>query len=251
MAENKVIDLKKAIKTYVVDGSHISFGGFTISRNPMAAIYEIIRQGINGLHVYADAIGQCVDELIGAGSLTKLEIAYGGNGRFAPTGVRFRKAVEAGTVLVEDYSNYHMALRFLAGAMGVPFLPTRSSLGTDIINKWGFSENFRKQDIKIPNKKLVVMDNPFGLWCNIPKVVLVPAINTDVAIIHVQKADREGTARIKGLTFTDVEKAKSAKKLIITCEELVDSDVIRSDSDQNQIPFIKILSPITSKSLFS
>ncbi|MDY6790975.1 MAG: CoA-transferase [Thermodesulfobacteriota bacterium] len=234
---DKVMDLSEAIKQYITNDSHISIGGFTINRNPMAAVYEIIRQGITGLHLYAHSNGQGVDELIGAGCVAKLEIAYGGSGRFAPTCIRFKKAVTEGTILVEDYSNYQMTLRFLAGAMGVPFLPTRSSLGTDIIDKWGFSEKLRKSDVKIPDKKLTVIDNPFISWTDATQVVLVPAINTDVTIIHVQKSDRQGTTRIEGLTFADIEQAKSAKHLIVTCEELVESEELRKNPDQNQIPF--------------
>jgi len=234
---DKVMNMSEAIKLYVADGSHISIGGFTINRNPMAAVYEIIRQKRKDLHLYAHSNGQGVDELIGGGSVSKLEIAYGGSGRFAPTCIRFKKAVKEGTIIVEDYSNYQMTLRFLAGAMGIPFLPTRSSLGTDIIDKWGFPEKFRKSDHKIPDKKLTVIDNPFTSWTNATKVVLVPAINTDVTIIHVQKSDRQGTARIEGLTFADIEQAKSAKHLIISCEELVESEELRKNPDQNQIPF--------------
>ena len=234
---DKVMGMSEVIKRYVADGSHISIGGFTINRNPMAAVYEIIRQKRKDFHLYAHSNGQGVDELIGAGCVSRLEIAYGGSGRFAPTCIRFKKAVKEGTIIVEDYSNYQMTLRFLAGAMGVPFLPTRSSLGTDIIDKWGFSEKLRKSDHKIPDKKLIVIDNPFTSWTNATKVVLVPAINTDVTIIHVQKADRQGTARIDGLTFADIEQAKSANHLIITCEELVESEELRKNPDQNLIPF--------------
>lgn len=236
-AQEKVMTLKDAVREYVTEGSHISLGGFTINRNPMAAVYEIIRQGIGGLHLYAHSNGQGVDELIGAGCVSKLEIAYGGSGRFAPTCVRFRKAIQQGTILFEDYTNYQMTLRFLAGAMGVPFLPCRSSMGTDIINHWGFSEALRASDPKLPDEKLVVMENPFGSWADTQKVVLVPAINPDATVIHAQRCDREGTARIKGLTFADVEQAKSAKHLIVTCEELVDPAELRTDPDQNQIPF--------------
>ncbi len=236
-SENKIMDLSTAIERYVRDGCHISIGGFTLNRNPMAAVYEIIRREVKNLHLYAHSNGQGVDELIGAGCVAKLEIAYAGSGRFAPTCIRFRKAVENGTLAVEDYSNYQMTLRFLAGAMGVPFLPTRSSLGTSIIEKWGFAESMRQSDPKLPNKKLVVVDNPFGEWADTARVVLVPAINPDVTVIHVQKADRQGTARIEGLTFADIEQAKSAKHMIITCEELVESDELRANPDQNQIPF--------------
>lgn len=240
ITQDKIMSLKEAIKRFVTDGCHISFGGFTLNRNPMAAVYEIIRQGIKNLHLYAHSNGQAVDELIGAGCVDRIEIAYGGTGRFAPTCICFKRAIQEGSMLFEDYSNYQMTLRFLAGAMGVPFLPTRSSLGTDIIEKWGFSKDVREKDPRIPNEKLKVMDNPFGTWADTPKVVLLPAINTDVTIIHVQKADIQGTLRIKGLTFADVEQAKSAKHLIVTCEDLVEKIELRDDPDQNQIPFFNV-----------
>jgi glutaconate CoA-transferase subunit A len=130
--------------------------------------------------------------------------------------------------------------------MGVPFLPTRSSLGTDIIEKWGFAESLRHTDPKIPNKKLVVLDNPFDPQGEMPKVVLVPAINPDVTILHVQKADAQGTARIKGLTFADVEQATSAHHVILTCEELVDTDELKADPDQNQIAslYVDAVAPV-------
>jgi glutaconate CoA-transferase subunit A len=233
---DKTMSLREAVQRYVTDGSHISIGGFTINRNPMAAVYEIIRQGRKDLHLYAHSNGQGVDELIGGGCVARLEIAYGGSGRFASTCIRFRKAVEAGTLAVEDYSNYQMSLRFLAGAMGVPFLPTRSGLGSDIVAKWGFPPELRRAADRIPDQKLCVMDNPFTGHTNIGKVVLVPAINTDVAILHVQQADCQGTARIQGLPFVDVEQAKAAAHVIITCEELVEPEALRENSDLNRIP---------------
>ena len=225
---DKVMSLSEAVKAYVKDGSHISIGGFTVNRNPMAAVYEMIRQGIKNLHVYAHSNGTGVDELVGGGCVGKIEIAYGGNGRAAPTCIRFKQAIQKGTIVHEDYSNYQMSLRFHAGAMGVPFLPTRSSLGTDIVNKWGFSKELREKDPKIVNQKLVVMDNPFDGWADCRKVVLVPAINPDVTIIHVQKADRQGTCRILGLQFCDVDQAKAAKNVIVTCEQIVDSAELRT-----------------------
>ena len=234
---NKLMPLSEAVSRFVPDGAHISIGGFTINRNPMAAVYEIIRQRKRGMHLYAHSNGQGVDELIGAGCVDQLEIAYGGSGRFASTCIRFRKAVESGQLPVEDYTNYQMTLRFMAGAMGVPFLPTRSSLGSDIVNRWGFSETARLADPRVPNRKLTVMDNPFDGWCDTDRVVLVPAINPDVTIIHVQAADRQGTARISGLPFADVEQAKAARHLIVTCETLVDDDLLRGAPERNQIPF--------------
>jgi glutaconate CoA-transferase, subunit A len=237
---NKVMNITTAIKRFVFDGCHISIGGFTINRNPMAAVYTIIRHGIKGLHLYAHSNGQGVDELIGAGCVARLEIAYAGSGRFAPTCVRFKTAVQNGTLLVEDYSNYQMTLRFTAGAMGVPYLPTRSGLGTDIVKRWGFSTKTRRADKKLPDQKLVVSDNPFFPFGNAKKVVLVPAINPDVTIIHAQQADAQGTVRIKGLTFADVEQAKAARHVIVTCEKLVEKDALRVNPDQNHLPFFNV-----------
>ena len=236
-SSDKRISLAEAVSRYVLPGSHISIGGFTVNRNPMAAVYEIIRQEIGSLHLYAHSNGQGVDELVGAGCVDRLEIAYGGSGRFAPTCVRFRRAVESGALTVEDYSNYQMTLRFMAGAMGVPFLPTRSGLGTDIEARWGFSEETRKIDEHLPDQKLKVIDNPFGSWMDTGKLVLVPAITPDVTIIHVQKADAAGTARIEGLSFADVEQAKAARHVIVTCEEVADRDTLRHQPEANQIPF--------------
>jgi len=234
---DKVMSLSDAIAQFVPDGAHMSIGGFTINRNPMAAVYEIIRQQKRHLHLYAHSNGQGLDELTGAGCVDHIEIAYGGSGRFAPTCIRFRKAVETGSVNVEDYTNYQMTLRFMAGAMGVPFLPTRASLGSDIINRWGFSQSMRQANSRLPNQKLVTLDNPFDGWCDVDRVVLVPAINPDITIVHAQYADCQGTTRINGLPFADVEQAKAAKHLIVTCETLVEDDRLRQAPDQNQIPF--------------
>ncbi len=236
-AADKVMTLPEAVDRFVSDGSHLSLGGFTINRNPMAAVYEIIRQGKKDLHLYAHSNGQGVDELVGAGCVAKIEIAYAGTGRFAPTCIRFRKAVEQGEIQFEDYSNYQMTLRFMAGAMGVPFLPTRSSLGSDIATHWGFPAEMRAREPRLPDQKLVIMDNPFPGWAATDKIVLVPAVNPDVTILHVQKADTMGTVRIEGLPYADVEQAKAARHLIITCEELVEVDQLRQRPDRNQIPF--------------
>jgi glutaconate CoA-transferase, subunit A len=237
---DKTMPLAQAIRQYVKHGAHISIGGFTLNRNPMAAVYEIIRQGIKDLHLYAHSNGTGLDELVGAGCISKLEIAYGGNGKAAPTCIRFARAIQNNEILFEDYSNYMMSLRFMAGAMGVPFLPTLSGLGSDMLTTWGFSESMRRADPKIVDQKLAVVDNPFGEWGGAQKVVAVPAINPDVTIIHVQQADAMGTCRIRGLTFADVEQVKASRHVIVTCEELVGKPVLREDPDMNQIPFIHV-----------
>lgn len=232
MAE--ILSLAEAVQRFVPSGAHVSLGGFTVSRQAMALAYEVIRQGIRGLHVTLHSGGQALDVLVGAGCVRAVEIAYGGNGRFAPTCYRFRKAVQEGTLPVEDYSNYQMAMRFWAGSVGLPFMPILSGMETDIERVWGFAEGMRREDVRLPDKKLVVMDNPFR--GEVKRVVLVPAINPDVTLLHAQKADHEGTVRIEGLTFTDVEQAKASRHVIVTCEEIVEPAELRADPNKNQIP---------------
>ena len=239
--EDKVMDLSEAIHRFVHDGDHVSIGGFTITRNPMALAYEIIRQEKKRLHIYVHSHGQAFDLLIGAGCTDAIEVSYGGTARFSPGGgIRFKKAIEGGKIHFEDYTNFQMTLRFMAGAMGLPFMPIRSLRETDVVKKWGFDEEFRKKNARIPEKKMAVVDNPFARDGREEKIVLVPAINPDVTLIHAQQVDRQGTIRIKGLTYTDVEQAKASKYLIVSCEELVDTEVIRENPDQNQIPFFMV-----------
>jgi glutaconate CoA-transferase subunit A len=232
---NKVMTLREAISKFVHDGSHISLGGATANRNPMAAIYEIIRQRKKNLHLYGCIMGPGHDLLIGAGCVASVELGYLGVGRYAPTAPSFKRYAESGRIRFEDYSNYQMALRFLAGAMGIPFIPTKSSLGSDIIEKWGFDEEFRRSKEKISSKKLIVMKNPFDSSAD-ERVVLLPAINPDVTIIHTQKVDKEGNVRIEGLTFADVEQAKAAHYLIVTTEEITENTALRSQPQLNQLP---------------
>lgn len=236
--KDKVLSPKEAIQRFVHDGDHISLGGFTIVRNPMGLVHEIIRQGIRDLHVYVHSQGQAFDLLIGAGGVSAMEFAYGGTARFTPSGgINFRKAIEGGRVRFEDYTNHQMVLRFLAGAMGVPFLPLKGVIETDVVTKWGFDETFRHQNPRIPRKKLATIKNPFAEPGNEQELIVVPAIQPDVTLLHVQKADSEGTCRIQGLTFADVEQAKAASHVIVSCEELVPRKEMRKDPDRNQLPF--------------
>ncbi len=230
---DKLMTLEEAVNRFIKDGCQLAIGGFTIVRNPMAVAYEIIRQRIKDIHLVCHSHGQALDVLIGAGCVKRIEIAYGGNGRYAPTCIRFKKAIQQGDIQFEDYSNYQMTLRFLAGAIGIPFIPTKSGLGSDLLNLEGFPKEIRKET-KVANKKFDIMQNPFNEEDD--KVVLLPALTPDVAIVHAQYVGEDGTVRIKGLTFADIEQAKSADTVIVTCEEIVPRSFIRLDPDQNSLP---------------
>lgn len=230
---DRLMGLNEAVARFVGDGCQLAIGGFTITRNPMAVAYEIVRQRIKDIHLVCHSHGQALDVLIGAGCVKRLEIAYGGNGRYAPTCVRFKKAVQRSDIQFEDYSNYQMSLRFLAGALGIPFIPTKSGLGSDLMNYEGFSPEIRREE-KVANKKYSKMRNPFSEEED--EVVLLPALTPDVTILHAQYVGDDGTVRIKGLTFADIEQAKAADAVIVTCEEIVPRSFIRMDPDQNSLP---------------
>ncbi|KMY68800.1 ketoacid-CoA transferase [Desulfocarbo indianensis] len=230
---DKIMTAAQAVERFIPDGAQIALGGFTVTRNPMAIAREIIRAGRKDLYLVCHSHGQAMDLLIGAGCVSRLEIAYGGTGRFAPTCIRFRQAVQKGTLKIEDYSNYQMSLRFLAGAMGLPFMATKSGLETDLVRKQGFDPAERGQG-KVPSKKLAIVENPF----NGPgdRVILLPALTPDVALLHAQYVGEDGTVRIKGLGFADLEQARAADRVIVTCEDIVPREFIRLDPDQNSLP---------------
>ncbi len=228
----RLFSLDQAVEEFIFDGCQLAIGGFTVTRNPMALIYAIIRRGVKDLHLVCHSNGQGMDILVGAGCVKRLEIAYGGNGRYAPTCIRFGRAVETGKLEFEDYSNYQMALRFLAGSLSIPFIPTRTGLGSDLMELEGFSPEVRREE-KVASRKYARIDNPFNKEKE--EVALLPALNPDVALIHAQYVGEDGTVRIKGLTFADLEQAKAADKVIVTFEELVPRSFIRQDPDQNSL----------------
>jgi glutaconate CoA-transferase subunit A len=158
--------------------------------------------------------GQALDVLIGAGCVRRLDIAYGGGGRFAPTCIRFRKAVEPGRSQVEDYTN-NMMVRFLAGALNAPFIPSKSGLRTDVVGS-GFPPELRGED-GIPREKVIVIDDPFGHEDD--EVVLLRAHAR--RLDHPRPAGEHRRHRAhQGLTFA-TSSCKASTAVIVTCEEIV------------------------------
>lgn len=228
----KMIDLSTAA-AMVPDGATISLGGFTTQRHPMAFVYELIRLRRRNLYLFGHSPGGDWDILIGAGCVKRVELAYEADEAFNTVGTRWRLAVQRGQIEYEDYSNFAMVARFTAGAMGLPFLPTRSLLGSDVLKKHGLSPEQRQQDPRTSPKKAHVMRSPFNPK---DKVVLVPAIHTEFAVIHVQKASVNGTVRIEGQTFADIQQALAADVVIVTAEEIVDEQMLRQEPERNALP---------------
>lgn len=216
--ESKVITLEEAVSRYVSDGCSLSFGGI-IAREPMAVAYEIVRQRKKDLTYITDSSVEPAEIMIAGGCIKRLEAAYVWVG-VVGIGYNYRRAVEKGIphyLEIEEYSNYGSSLRFLAGATGVPYLPTKSLLGSDIITH---------------NPSIKVVDDPFGSG----PLALVPAANPDVAFVHVQRADKEGNAQIWGMLGNDDNLARAAKNVVITCEEIIPTREIRKIPNMTAIP---------------
>lgn len=215
---NKIVSLEEAVRTYCVDGCSFSFGGLG-ARDPFAVAFEIIRQKKRNLiNINASAM-DAVCMLIGAGCIKKIETAYTWIGMFG-SGQNYRRAVEYGIpnpIEIDEYSNFASSLRFLAGSMNIPFMPTRSLLGSDIIK---FNSNIK------------IIDDPYT---GTP-IALVPAANPDVAFIHVQYADISGNGQIWGLTMNDLELCRASKHVVLTCEQLIDINDIRRIPNMTSIP---------------
>lgn len=216
---SKVMSLHDAIKTYVKSGDVLCFGGFTTNRKPYAAVNEILRQGLGDFIGYSGPAGGDWDMLIGEGRVKAFINCYIANSGYTNVARRFRHEIEKNKKMqLEDYSQDVLMLMLHASSLGLPYLPVRLMQGSDLVNKWGISKEERAKDPRLPNDKLVEVENPFNPG---EKVVAVPVPRLDTAIIHVQKASIDGTCSIEGDEFHDIDIAIAAKKCIVTCEELV------------------------------
>ncbi|MGZ5479219.1 MAG: CoA transferase subunit A [Candidatus Aminicenantales bacterium] len=232
----KVIGLRQAA-ALVPDGATLSIGGFTTQRHPMAFVYELVRLKRRNLYLFGHSPGGDWDILIGAGCVKRVELAYEADEAFNTVGPRWRRAVEQGTIEWEDYSNFSMVARFTAGAMGIPFMPVRSLLGSDLLRKETLTPAARTADKRTATKKAHVMASPFD---PADRVVLVPAIHTEFAVLHVQKATASGTVRIEGQSYADIQQALCADTVIVTAEDIVEEDELRRTPELNPIPFFAV-----------
>ena len=226
------MNLHDAVAKYVATGDTISFGGFTTNRKPYAAVYEILRQGQKDFTVWAGPAGGDWDLLIGEGRVKAYINCYTANSGYTNVSRRFRAWIEEGKLAYEDYSQDVLMLQLHAASLGLPFLPVRLMQGSGLTEFWGISKEKRAEMDTVDNLKFAYVDNPFNPG---EKVVAVPVPKLDTAIIHVQKASPDGTCIIEGDEFHDVDIAVAAKKVIVTCEELVSNEWIRRDPTKNKI----------------
>ena len=230
---NKIYSLKDAISKFVEDEDVLTLSGFTTNRKPYAAVYEILRQGKGKFIAEPGPGGGDWDMLIGEGRVFAYINCYTANSGFTNVSRRFRKAIENGEMLFEDYSQDVEMLRLHAASLGLPYLPVKHMMGTSLTDKWGISKEERQKHDKLPNDKFVYVENPFEPG---ETVVACPVPKIDTAIIHVQQASPDGTCRIFGDEFHDVDIAIAARKTIVTCEEVISNEEIRREPTLNKIP---------------
>lgn len=216
----KVVSLEEAA-SFVRDGDSVGIGGSTMSRTPMGLIWALMRARRRKLVCSRCIISSDGDLLYGSDVSEHIVSSWFSQGILWGVSKVMRHHVETGRARYDEWSHMAMGMRFRAGAMGVPFMPTRSMLGSDLIGQR-------------PEAK------PFDCPFTGEKLLLVPALNPDVALIHVQRCDAYGNAQIDGLQFMDIDLAMAANRVILTTERIVSNEQIRRAPDQTKIPFFAV-----------
>lgn len=207
----KLMSEKEAVEKFVQDGDYLLYECTYLQRGPSSLIREVIRQKKKDLWLGAKFTWVAAALLVGAGCASKLDVGFF---LFGPT---VDQAIREGRVKAYEYSNVVMTNRIMAGAMGLPFMAVRSLGGTD---------NF-------PHSGAKLISDPYTG----EPILIVPALNPDVALIHVHQADVFGNARIFGTGISHQEAAMASKKVIISTEEIIDTEEIRRDPGRTTIPY--------------
>jgi glutaconate CoA-transferase, subunit A len=216
----KVVALEDAA-SFVRDGDLVGLGGSTLSRTPMALLWALIRARRKNLVCCRCITSSDGDLLFGSGVSQHIITSWFSQSILWGVSKVMRHHVETSKARFEEWSHLAMGMRLRAGAMGVPFMPLRAMLGSDVLKQ-------------LPEAKTI--DCPFTN----EKLLLVPALNPDVALIHVQRCDAYGNAQIDGLQFMDIDLATAANKVILSTERIVSNDQIRRAPDHTKIPFFAV-----------
>ncbi len=216
---DKLMTEEEAIGRFVTDGCYLGTELYGTVRAPMSLVRELIRQGKKDLRLVGQGVLE-TDLLLGAGVVEEMDLTYIGLELYGTSQV-FRRAAESGRLKrIVEWSNGALTWRFKAAAMGVPFLPVRVMLGSD---------TFKYSAAK-------VAECPFTGQ----KVCLVPALILDVTLMHVHRADRYGNAQIDGISGFAHEIARASKRLIISAEEIIDTEEIRRYPERTIIPYFLV-----------
>lgn len=211
----KLCTLTEAVSRHIHDGDMLYLAGFT-HLIPFAAGHEIIRQGRRDLVLARATPDLIYDQMAAAGCARKIIFSYMGNPGVGSLKI-LRRLVESGRLEWEEYSHFGMITRLQAGASGLPFLPMNQTAALDL-------------ELANPNYRRVT--DPYSGR----EVVVLPPLHPDVAVVHVQRADANGNAHIWGILGEQKEAAFAARRVILTAEEIVPEEVIRSDPNRTIIP---------------
>jgi acyl CoA:acetate/3-ketoacid CoA transferase alpha subunit len=219
--KDKTMSVKEAVSKFIHDGDFIASGGFGHVRVSMAIVYEIIRQKKRSMVMAGKTAVHDLDILVGSGCVNRAEVAYCFGHELRGLSPASRRMVENGQCkVVAETSNAGYQWRFLAGMMGIPFIPSRNLLGTDT----GSYSSCK------------VVKDPFSG----KPINLIPAAYPDVAFIHVHRCDIYGNAQIDAILVEDFELSRCARRLIITTEEIIDNEAIRKEPWKTVIPFLVV-----------
>ncbi len=228
MKESKVMTAKEAVSRFVEDGMTVITGGFFHAIS-YAITHEIIRQGKKHLTICQASFNEQADQLIGAGCVDRVIASYVWMEVFGPV-YNFRRAMEKGIphkIQMEDYTNFAMMARFMAGAMGIPYMPVHSMKGSDMMTHSAW----------MGDKKVKLMKDPFGSG---EEHAVVPALCPDLGYIHAQRADEEGNVQMWGVLGDAPWSMRASKNVIVSVEEIVDRSVIGRDPNRTIIPGYKV-----------
>jgi len=206
----------------VPNGAHLALGGFAIARNPIAIVHELIRQQKRELILSQGVAGMDTDLLVGAGAVARLIIGGGSLDRFGPVHC-VNRARESGSMIAEDWTSLSICFRYLAGALGLSFIPIKSLLASEVLDRL---ERGAGADA------VARMSCPFTA----EHYVALKSLTPDISFVHVQIADEDGNCRIEGPRWDNEEQAKAAKRIIIVAEEIVTTDEIRRAPERTVIP---------------
>jgi glutaconate CoA-transferase subunit A len=220
-SRNEKVKTLAEAASVIQDGDTVTFSGISLSDHPVAFAHEMIRQRKRNLEIAGSGAWYVNNLLIGAGCVDRM-LVVADSAEVGGTAPAFRRAVERGDLAVEDYSYYAIACRFMAASLGLPFMSTKSMLGSDMLRRIGFEKH----------NKFRIMKSPFDG----EKVVLVPPLSPDVAVIHAHQADREGNVQMVGPTALVDEQARASKAVIVTVEKIVDHKVLQKRPELTIIP---------------
>ena len=217
----KIQHIADVVRT-IPDGAHIALGGFAIARNTIVAAHELIRQKKRNLTLSQGVAGLDTDLLVGAGAVSRLIIGGGSLDRFGPVHC-INRARETKSLAAEDYTSLSICFRYLAGALGLSFIPIKSLISSEILER--LQANSASEDV-------ARMKCPFTG----EDYVLLKALTPDVSFVHVQIADEDGNCRIDGPRWENEEQAKAAHRIVVIAEEIVSGDEIRRQPERTIIP---------------